>query len=72
MVGPTLKGLYGKAERVKVEERTQTVTVDEAYLRQAILSPGDRVVRGYPAAMPVIAIEPKDLGEIVTYIKNLK
>jgi len=72
MVGPTLKGLYGKAERVKVAETTQTVTVDEVYLRQAILKPADHVVRGYPAAMPVVSIEPNELGEIVAYIKNLK
>jgi len=71
-VGPTLKGLYGKAERVKVAETTQVVTVDEAYLRQAILNPADQVVRGYPAAMPVIKIEPNELGEVVAYIKNLK
>ena len=72
MVGPTLKGLWGKVERVKVAETTQVVTVDEAYLRQAILTPGHQVVRGYPAAMPVVAIEPHELGEIVAYIKNLK
>jgi cytochrome c oxidase subunit II len=71
-VGPTLKGLYGKAEQVKVAEATQMVTVDESYLRQAILTPADQVVRGYPAAMPVIRIEPSELGEIVAYIKNLK
>ena len=71
-VGPTLKGLYGKAERVKVAEATRVVTVDEAYLRQAILNPADQIVRGYPAAMPVIKIEPNELGEIVAYIKNLK
>lgn len=72
MVGPTLKGLYGKAERVKVAEATQTVMVDEAYLRQAILKPADHVVRGYPAAMPTVTIAPNELGEIVAYIKNLK
>ena len=71
-VGPTLKGLYGKAERVKVAEATRVVTVDEAYLRLAILNPADHVVRGYPAAMPVIKIEPNELGEVVAYIKNLK
>jgi cytochrome c oxidase subunit 2 len=71
-VGPTFKGLYGKAEQVKVAETTRVVTVDEAYLRQAILNPADQVVRGYPAAMPVVKIEPNELGEIVAYIKNLK
>ncbi len=71
-VGPTLKGLYGRSEQVKVAEATQVVTVDEAYLRQAILNPVDHVVRGYPAAMPVIKVEPNELGEIVAYIKNLK
>jgi cytochrome c oxidase subunit 2 len=71
-VGPTLKGLYGKAERVKVAETTQMVTVDEAYLRQAILNPAEHILRGYPAAMSVIKIEPNELGEVVAYIKNLK
>jgi cytochrome c oxidase subunit II len=72
MVGPTLKGLYGKAEQVKVAEATQVVTVDEAYLRQAILNPDDHIVRGYPAAMPVTKLEPRELDEIIAYIRNLK
>ncbi len=66
------QGTVGKVERVKVAEATQVVTVDEAYLRQAILTPGHQVVRGYPAAMPVIKVEPNEMGEIVAYIKNLK
>ena len=72
MVGPTLKGLYGKAQQVKAAEATRVVTVDDAYLREAILDPSVLVVRGYPAAMPVVRIEPAELGEIVSYIKSLK
>jgi len=72
MVGPTLKGLYGKAQQVRMEGETRTVTVDEEYLRLAIQSPAGQVVRGYPPAMPALKLEPGELGDVVGFIKNLK
>ncbi len=72
MVGPTLKGLFGKRQQVLVAEAVRTVTVDEAYLRRAITSPMAEVVRGYPPAMPDTPLDPKELDEIVSYLKSLK
>ena len=72
MVGPTFKGLFGKREAVLVAGATRTVTVDEAYLRQAIQEPMKTVVRGYPPSMPVMPLEPKELDEVVSYLKTLK
>ena len=72
MVGPTFKGLFGKHEVVRVAGATHTVTVDEAYLRQAILSPMKAVVRGYPPSMPVTPLQAQELDEIVGYLKTLK
>ena len=72
MVGPTFKGLFGKREAVRVAGAARTVTVDEAYLRQAIQDPMKTVVRGYPPSMPVTPLAAKELDEVVGYLKTLK
>jgi cytochrome c oxidase subunit 2 len=72
MVGPTLKGLYGKQEEVLVAGASRTVTVDEARLRLAIREPLREVVKGYPPVMPSILLNDRELFEVVTYIKTLK
>ena len=72
MVGPTLKGLYGKQEEVLVAGASRTVTVDEARLRLAIREPLREVVKGYPPVMPSILLNDRELSEVVTYIKILK
>jgi len=72
MVGPTLRGLYGKQQEVQVGGSVKTVLVDDAYLRRAITNPMDEVVRGYPPAMPEASFTPQELNEVVNYIKTLK
>jgi hypothetical protein len=49
LVGPTWKGLWGRTETLT---NGTSVTVDEAYLRESILAPGAKVVRGFPVVMP--------------------
>jgi len=46
--GPTWKGLWGKEE--EMSDGTM-VTVDEAYVRESVLQPGAKVVKGYANAM---------------------
>ena len=70
-VGPTLKALYGKEEQVLVAGVTKTITVDDAYLRRAITSPTEQIVRGYPPAMPKTPLTEQELNEAVRYIKSL-
>ncbi|MBI4913927.1 MAG: cytochrome c oxidase subunit II [Acidobacteria bacterium] len=72
MVGPTFKGLFGKEEVVLVAGAPRTVTVDEAYLRDAILRPREAIVQGYPPAMPPVPMAPAELAEVVDYLKTLK
>ena len=72
MVGPTLKGLFGKRETVLVKDTPRLVTADEAYLRQAIQQPMKAVVKGYPPSMPELPLAPKELDEVVDFIKTLK
>lgn len=71
MVGPTLKALYGKKEEILIAGAAKVVTVDEAYLRQAITNPMDKVVRGYPPAMPETPLTEQELTDVVRYIKTL-
>jgi cytochrome c oxidase subunit 2 len=70
-VGPTWKGLYGS--RVEITGGG-TVTADEVYLRESILNPGAKIVKGFPDAMPSFEgqIGEEDLPAILAYIKTLK
>jgi len=70
-VGPTLKALYGREEDILMAGTMKTITVDDAYLRRAITSPMDQIVRGYPAAMPQTPLSPQELDQVVHYIKSL-
>jgi cytochrome c oxidase subunit 2 len=72
MVGPTLKAIYGRQQQVLVAGTPQTVTVDEAYLREAILNPMAQVVRGYPPAMPQTPLTAPELEDILRYLKTLQ
>jgi cytochrome c oxidase subunit 2 len=49
LTAPTFKGLY--QSRVTLEDGT-VVVADDAYLRESILDPNTRIVRGYQPLMP--------------------
>lgn len=72
MVGPTLKGHFGSRVEVLIGGKMRRETVDEGHLRTAILKPRDELLRGYPPAMPTIALAPGELGEVVSYLKTLR
>jgi len=74
LVGPTLKGLFGKTATVITEGKEITVTADEAYLRKSLIEPGADVVKGFPPIMPSqkdISTE-AEIEEMIKYIKELK
>src|SRR5258708_2874517 len=48
LVGPTWKGIWGKAESTDKGE----VKVDENYVRESILDPQAKLVTGFPPTMP--------------------
>ena len=66
--GPTWKGLYGS--EVVLADGT-AVTVDEAYLRRAILDPQADVAPGYSMAMPTVEVSDAELERLVAYIQTL-
>jgi cytochrome c oxidase subunit 2 len=68
-VGPTWKGLYGSDR--ELEDGT-TVKADEAYLRESIVNPNAKVVKGFPPVMPPYAqLSDEDLKALIAYIKSL-
>lgn len=69
-VGPTLRGLFGSEEQL---EDGSAVTVDENYLRESIVSPGEKIVSGFPPAMPATysTLPAEQIDALVAYIKSL-
>ncbi len=76
-IGPALNGIYGK--EVALEDGT-TVVVDDAYLRESILDPDAKIVKGYPEGSMAAGIaaykteleKEENLEALVAYIKSLK
>ena len=71
--GPILNGIFGKEATVKVGGKTETVTVDEEYLRESIISPALKVVDGYSPLMPAFKsqLSDEDVVNLIAYIKSL-
>ena len=69
--GPNLVGVYGSQLTLQDGE---TVTADDAYLRQAILDPSQHVTQGYTPIMPTYQGQISEDGvfALVEYIKNLQ
>jgi cytochrome c oxidase subunit 2 len=70
-IGPTWKGLFGKTETFA---DGSTLKADENYLRESIVDPAAKVVKGYAPSMPTYQgkLSDKDLDGLVEYIKTLK
>jgi cytochrome c oxidase subunit 2 len=68
--GPSLVGVYGSQLRLA---NGQTVTVDDGYLRQAILDPSEHVTEGFVPIMPTYQGQISEDGviDLVEYIRNL-
>jgi cytochrome c oxidase subunit II len=69
--GPSLANVYGSKLTLA---NGQTITVDDSYLRQAILDPSEHVTQGYVPIMPTYQGQISEEGVIslVEYIKHLK
>jgi cytochrome c oxidase subunit 2 len=70
-MGPTWKGLYGS--RVPLEDG-RTVKADERFLRESILDPQAKIVKGFPPAMPAFRgrISDDDVAALIAFLKTLK
>ena len=69
--GPVLKGVYGKQVLLA---NGQTVTMDDAYIRESVLTPQAKVVAGFQPIMPTFQglVTEEQLLQIIAYVKSLK
>lgn len=69
MVGPTWQGLYGTTGHQLADG--STVTVDENYLRRAILQPGAQIVEGFGNQMVSYSfLSDRQVSALIAFIKE--
>jgi cytochrome c oxidase subunit II len=69
--GPSFKGIFGH----KVEfSNAATTEVDENYIRESILNPSAKIVKGYRDQMPTFkgVTSDEEITDLIEYIKSLK
>lgn len=68
--GPNLQGLFGNPVQL---EDGRTVTADENYVRESILDPGAKRVKGFAPVMPTFQglVNEEQLNALVAYIKSI-
>jgi cytochrome c oxidase subunit II len=68
--GPNLQGVFGKPVQL---EDGRTVTADENYVRECILDPGAKRVKGFQPIMPTFQglVSEEQVNALVAYIKSI-
>lgn len=66
-IGPGWQGLYGKAETLA---DGTSIKVDEGYLKESVLNPAAKIVKGYAAVMPPFTPSDKELNALIAFIKS--
>ncbi len=68
--GPNLQGIFGKPVQL---EDGRTVTADENYVRECILDPGAKRVKGFQPIMPTFQglVTEEQVNALVAYIKSI-
>lgn len=74
LIGPTWKGLYG--QEVELADGSKVVA-DEEYLRESMLQPSAKTVKGFQPGLMETVIKPNSLSEeevdaLIAYIRSLK
>jgi cytochrome c oxidase subunit 2 len=70
LVGPSFKGVWGKNESF---EDGSSVVIDENYVRQSILQPQAKIVKGFAGkVMPAFVLKDWKIDALIAYIKSVK
>jgi cytochrome c oxidase subunit 2 len=70
LVGPSFKGLFGRSEQF---EDGGKVLVDENYIRESIMQPQAKIVKGFAGkTMPPFVLKDWKVDALIEYIKTLK
>lgn len=69
--GPVLQNLFGKTVTLASNE---TVVVDEAYIRESILMPGNKLTAGFQPMMPTFQglVSEEGILQLTEYVKSLR
>ena len=70
-VGPTIKGIFG--HEVELQDG-QKVMADENYLRESLMEPNAKIVKGFAPAMPTFKgqLSEEETSQVIAFIKSLK
>lgn len=70
VIGPAWNGIWGAQHEMA---DGSTVTVDENYVRESVLNPLAKIVKGFPGSMPTYQgrINDREIYAIIQYIKSL-
>ncbi len=70
VVGPSFQGLF---DRARVLSDGTEITVDDAYIRESLVSPQAKVVKGFQPVMPPYGdkFNDRELGALIAYLKTL-
>jgi len=74
IVGPSYLNLFGEKQVVIRDGKEVTVTVDDEYIKRAIIDPNSEIVKGYPKGLMQSykdALSDDDLSKIIEYMKSL-
>jgi cytochrome c oxidase subunit 2 len=68
--GPNLQGVFGKPVQLA---DGRTVTADENYVRESILDPNAKIVKGFAPLMPTFQglVSEEQLNALVAYVKSM-
>ncbi|MCH2540539.1 MAG: cytochrome c oxidase subunit II [Anaerolineales bacterium] len=72
VVGPSWKNIFGSMESL---DDGSAVSVDEAYIRNSILNPGDQIVEGFQNVMPTNfgeILSEQDVDDLIAFIRTLQ
>lgn len=70
-IGPTLKGIFGRTVELADGKK---VNADDNYLRESLIEPNARLVKGFQAVMPTFkqTLKEEDIAAIIAYLKTVK
>jgi cytochrome c oxidase subunit 2 len=74
IVGPTYLDLFGRQQVVLRNGVETTITVDEAYIKNAVFDPNSEIVKGYPKGLMQNykgKLSDADIAKIIEYLKSL-
>lgn len=71
LIGPSLKGVFGS--EVELIGGTKVIA-DENYIRESIMDPMKKIVKGFAPAMPTFRgmLSDEEVNQLIAYMKTLK